>query len=75
MFYDYNVREQFTKHCMRKCAPSTRQNNGSEINKKVKNGRIKNLMCKKDVDQKSQDERRGNRRNGNGEIIFALTSG
>jgi hypothetical protein len=50
MFYDYNVREQFTKHCMRKCAPSTRQNNGSEINKKVKNGRIKNLMCKKDVD-------------------------
>jgi hypothetical protein len=35
---------------MRKCAPSAQQNNGSEINKKVKNGRIKNLMCTKDVD-------------------------
>jgi hypothetical protein len=35
---------------MRKCAPSTQQNNEIENNKKVRNGRIKNPMCKKDVE-------------------------
>jgi len=32
---------------MRKCAPSARQNNGSEINKKVKNERIKKSYVQK----------------------------
>ncbi len=50
MFYDFNVWEQFTKHCMKKCAPWAQQNNEIENNKKVKNGRIKNPMLKKDVD-------------------------